>query len=50
MLEVDDINSVVATMRHNGYQTRNDIMEFHARKLVFLVGPAGVTIELSQWD
>ena len=47
---VDDINSVVATMRDNGYQTRNDIMEFHSRKLVFLVGPAGVTIELSQWD
>ena len=46
---VDDINAVVAKMRENGYQTRNDIMEFHARKLVFLVGPAGVTIELSQW-
>lgn len=47
---VDDINAVVATMRDNGYQTRNDIMQFHSRKLVFLVGPAGVTIELSQWD
>jgi catechol 2,3-dioxygenase-like lactoylglutathione lyase family enzyme len=47
---VDDINAVVTTMRDNGYQTRNDIMAFHARKLVFLVGPAGVTIELSQWD
>lgn len=47
---VDDINSVVTTMRDNGYRTRNDIMQFHSRKLVFLVGPAGVTIELSQWD
>ena len=47
---VDDINAVVATMRANGYQSRNEIMEFHARKLVFLVGPAGVTVELSQWD
>jgi catechol 2,3-dioxygenase-like lactoylglutathione lyase family enzyme len=47
---VDDINSIVAMMRDNGYQTRNDIMEFHSRKLVFLVGPEGVTIELSQWD
>jgi catechol 2,3-dioxygenase-like lactoylglutathione lyase family enzyme len=47
---VDDIDSVVATMRDNGYQTRNDIMQFHSRKLVFLAGPAGVTIELSQWD
>jgi catechol 2,3-dioxygenase-like lactoylglutathione lyase family enzyme len=47
---VDEITSVVTTMRDNGYQTRNDIMEFHSRKLVFLIGPAGVTIELSQWD
>ena len=37
-------------MRQAGYQTRNDIMQFHSRKLVFLVGPAGITIELSQWD
>jgi len=46
---VDDIHAVVATMKANGYRTRNEIMEFHDRKLVFLVGPAGVTIELSQW-
>jgi hypothetical protein len=24
-------------------------MDFHSRKLVFLVGPGGVTIELAQW-
>jgi catechol 2,3-dioxygenase-like lactoylglutathione lyase family enzyme len=47
---VDDINAVVAMMRSNGYQTRNEIMSFHARKLVFLVGPGGTTIELSEWD
>jgi catechol 2,3-dioxygenase-like lactoylglutathione lyase family enzyme len=47
---VDDIDAVVATMRENGYRTRNDIMDFHSRKLVFLIGPAGTTIELSQWD
>lgn len=46
---VDDIHAIVATMKANGYRTRNEIMEFHERKLVFLVGPAGVTIELSQW-
>jgi catechol 2,3-dioxygenase-like lactoylglutathione lyase family enzyme len=46
---VDDIHAVVATMTANGYRTRNEIMDFHERKLVFLVGPAGVTIELSQW-
>jgi len=47
---VDDINAVLATMRSAGYETRNDIMQFHERKLVFLFGPAGTTIELSQWD
>jgi catechol 2,3-dioxygenase-like lactoylglutathione lyase family enzyme len=47
---VDDIDAAVATMRDNGYETRNDIMQFHARKLVFLVGPGGTTIELSQWE
>ena len=46
---VDDIHTIVATMKASGYRTRNEIMEFHERKLVFLVGPAGVTIELSQW-
>jgi len=24
-------------------------MDFHSRKLVFLDGPEGVTVELSQW-
>jgi hypothetical protein len=24
-------------------------MDFHSRKLVFIEGPEGVTIELSQW-
>ena len=46
---VDDIDAVVSTMRANGYETRNDIMDFHSRKLVFLAGPEGVTIELSEW-
>ncbi len=46
---VDDIAAVVRTMRANGYRTRNEIMDFHSRKLVFLYGPEDVTIELSQW-
>ena len=49
-LAVDDIKAVVATMKDNVYETRNEIMEFHSRKLVFLIGPGGTTIELSQWD
>jgi hypothetical protein len=30
-------------------QLRNEIMQFHDRKLVFLSGPEGVTVELAQW-
>ena len=46
---VDDIEAEIATLRANGFSTRNEVMDFHARKLVFIEGPEGVTIELSQW-
>ncbi|MBS0559466.1 MAG: VOC family protein [Proteobacteria bacterium] len=46
---VDDIAKVVAEMQSHGFATKNDVMDFHARKLVFLEGPEGVTIELSEW-
>jgi catechol 2,3-dioxygenase-like lactoylglutathione lyase family enzyme len=46
---VDDIENTVATMRAHGYTTRNEILDFHARKLIFLNGPEGLNIELSQW-
>ena len=46
---VDDIEAEVAKLRANGFQTRNEIMDFHSRKLVFIEGPEGVTVELSQW-
>jgi catechol 2,3-dioxygenase-like lactoylglutathione lyase family enzyme len=46
---VDDIEAEVARLRGAGFRTRNDIMDFHARKLVFIEGPEGVTLELSQW-
>jgi catechol 2,3-dioxygenase-like lactoylglutathione lyase family enzyme len=45
---VDDIEAEVAKFRMNGFETRNEIMDFHSRKLVFIEGPEGVTIELSQ--
>ena len=35
--------------RANGFKTRNEIMDFHSRKLVFIDGPEGVTVELSEW-
>jgi catechol 2,3-dioxygenase-like lactoylglutathione lyase family enzyme len=46
---VDDIAAEVAKLRAGGYCTRNEIMDFHFRKLVFVEGPEGVTIELAQW-
>jgi len=46
---VEDIEAEVAKMRAAGFETRNEIMDFHARKLVFLAGPEGITVELSQW-
>jgi catechol 2,3-dioxygenase-like lactoylglutathione lyase family enzyme len=45
---VEDIEAAVAAMRAAGYHTRNEIMDFRSRKLVFFDGPEGVTIELSQ--
>jgi len=33
-----------------GFKTRNAIMDFHARKLVFIDGPEGVTVELAEWQ
>jgi catechol 2,3-dioxygenase-like lactoylglutathione lyase family enzyme len=46
---VDDIEAEVAKLKANGFATRSQIMDFHSRKLVFIDGPEGVTIELSQW-
>jgi catechol 2,3-dioxygenase-like lactoylglutathione lyase family enzyme len=46
---VDDIDATVAAFDAAGFPTRNQTMEFHDRKLVFLVGPANVVIELAQW-
>jgi catechol 2,3-dioxygenase-like lactoylglutathione lyase family enzyme len=46
---VDDVEAEVRRMREEGFATRSGILDFHARKLVFLEGPEGVTVELSQW-
>ena len=45
---VDDIDAAVAAFDSAGFPTRNQIMEFHDRKLVFLVGPANVVVELAE--
>jgi len=44
----DDVKGAVVNILA-GFQTRNEIIDFHLRKLVFLDGPEGVTKKLSQW-
>ena len=47
---VDDLEAELAKLKAKGVQLRNDVMEFHDRKLVFLSGPEGITVELAEWD
>jgi catechol 2,3-dioxygenase-like lactoylglutathione lyase family enzyme len=46
---VDDLEQEVGRLKANGITLLNEIMDFHSRKLVFLAGPEGVTIELAEW-
>lgn len=46
---VDDLDAEVARLTANGVRLRNEVMTFHDRKLVFLVGPEGITVELAEW-
>jgi catechol 2,3-dioxygenase-like lactoylglutathione lyase family enzyme len=46
---VDDIEGVVTRLKAGGFRVRAGILDFHSRKLVFMWGPSGVTIELSEW-
>jgi catechol 2,3-dioxygenase-like lactoylglutathione lyase family enzyme len=47
---VDDMEAAVTSLKASGVELRNQVMHFHDRKLVFLSGPEGVTVELSEWD
>lgn len=47
---VDDLEAEVARLTAQGVQLRNAVMDFHGRKLVFLSGPEGVTVELAEWE
>jgi catechol 2,3-dioxygenase-like lactoylglutathione lyase family enzyme len=38
---VDDLEAEVARLKAHGVQLRNEVMDFHNRKLVFLSGPEG---------
>jgi catechol 2,3-dioxygenase-like lactoylglutathione lyase family enzyme len=45
---VDDLAAEVARLGAHGVARLNEVMEFHDRKLVFLAGPEGIVVELSQ--
>ena len=47
--KVDDLDAEVARLTAAGVTLRNTVMDFHSRKLVFLNGPEGITIELAEW-
>ena len=47
---VDDIEAEVARLKTGGVELRNEILDYHQRKIVFLEGPEGTTLELAQWD
>jgi len=36
-------------LRANGIKPLNEVLDFHDRKLIFIPGPEGVTLELSEW-
>jgi catechol 2,3-dioxygenase-like lactoylglutathione lyase family enzyme len=46
---VDDLDVTLGALETNGVKTRSDVMVFHDRRLVFLVGPGDVTVELAEW-
>ena len=39
----------LAVLEAKGVRQRGEMLEFPHRKLVFLEGPEGITIELSEW-
>ena len=47
-LAVEDLEGEVTRLRGAGVEIRNDILDFRSCKLVFLRGPEGVCVELSQ--
>jgi catechol 2,3-dioxygenase-like lactoylglutathione lyase family enzyme len=45
---VADLDAMLAHLAAHGVTPRNEIMDFHDRRLVFLDGP-GVVVELAEW-
>jgi catechol 2,3-dioxygenase-like lactoylglutathione lyase family enzyme len=47
---VDNLEAELARLKVKGVQLRNEVMVFQNRKLVFLSGPEGITVELAEWS
>ncbi|MGY8996792.1 MAG: VOC family protein [Alphaproteobacteria bacterium] len=45
----DDLDGLLARVEAAGFRRRNQVLDFHSRRLVFLEGPEGVTVELAEW-
>ena len=45
---VEDLEGEVRRLVATGIETRTKVLDFRGRKLVFLRGPEGITVELSQ--
>ena len=46
---VDDLDATLDRLRAAGVHVRNDVLEFHDRRLVFVRGPGDITVELAEW-
>ncbi|MCL1125427.1 VOC family protein [Shewanella surugensis] len=46
---VEDIEATLEKCLESGIKLKNNPMTFNDRKLVFLEGPANITVELAQW-
>jgi catechol 2,3-dioxygenase-like lactoylglutathione lyase family enzyme len=45
---VNDMDAMLRHLAENGVTPRNQVLDYHERKLVFLDGP-GVVVELAEW-
>jgi len=45
---VEDIKQMIQKLKNHGVKIISDILDFHARKLVYVEGPDGIIIELAE--
>ena len=46
---VTDLEAEVKRLTDHGVSLRSEVLDFHSRKLAFLSGPEGITVELAEW-